>query len=259
MGMPVKVAIIYYSATGITYELARAVREGAESAGAEVRLHRVRELASDEEIASNEGWSSHRTHTADVPEASHDDLVWADALIFGTPTRFGNVSAQLKQFIDTTGPLWRDGRLADKVVSGFVSTGTFHGGQETTLMALYTSMYHWGAIVVPPGYTAPAQWEAGNPYGASSAGTPPMWPAASGTAVRQRPRRPRLRSPGRRWPPSTRVHSSTGAHRSLALSAAARAPAIEMPAWDQHPPPPSSRSHRSGLPPSRRPRPRGRS
>lgn len=166
--MPVKVAIIYYSATGITYELARAVREGAESAGAEVRLHRVRELASDEEIASNEGWSSHRTHTADVPEASHDDLVWADALIFGTPTRFGNVSAQLKQFIDTTGPLWRDGRLADKVVSGFVSTGTFHGGQETTLMALYTSMYHWGAIVVPPGYTAPAQWEAGNPYGASS-------------------------------------------------------------------------------------------
>lgn len=166
--MPTKVAIIYYSATGMTHALALAVREGAEAAGAEVRLHRVRELASDEEIASNEGWSSHRAQTADVAEATHDDLLWADALIFGTPTRFGNVSAQLKQFIDTAGPLWRDGRLADKVVSGFVSTGTFHGGQETTLMALYTSMYHWGAIIVPPGYTAPVQWDAGNPYGASS-------------------------------------------------------------------------------------------
>jgi NAD(P)H dehydrogenase (quinone) len=166
--MPVKVAIIYYSATGITHHLARAVMEGAEAAGAEVRLHRVRELASDEEIASNEGWSSHRAGTADIAEATHDDLIWADAMIFGTPTRFGNVSAQLKQFIDTTGPLWREGHLADKVVSGFVSTGTFHGGQETTLMALYTSMCHWGAILAPPGYTAPEQWDAGNPYGASS-------------------------------------------------------------------------------------------
>lgn len=166
--MPVKVAVIYYSATGITYQLARAVLEGAEGAGGEVRLHRVRELASDEEIASNAGWSTHRARTADVSEASHDDLLWADAVIFGTPTRFGNVSAQLKQFIDTTGTLWRDGLLADKVVSGFVSTGTFHGGQESTLLALYTSMYHWGAIVVAPGYTAPIQWNAGNPYGASS-------------------------------------------------------------------------------------------
>ncbi len=166
--MPIKVAVVYYSATGITHALALAVVEGAESTGAEVRLHRVRELASDEEIASNEGWSSHRAATEDVAEASLDDLLWADALIFGTPTRFGNVSAQLKQFIDTTGPLWRDGHLADKVVSGFVSTGTFHGGQESTLLALYTSMYHWGAIVVAPGYTAPVQWDAGNPYGASS-------------------------------------------------------------------------------------------
>jgi NAD(P)H dehydrogenase (quinone) len=166
--MPVKVAIIYYSATGITYQLARSVAEGAEQAGAEVRLHRVPELAPDEAIASNEGWSSHRLATLDVAEATHDDLLWADAVIFGTPTRFGNVSAQLKQFIDTTGPLWREGRLSDKAMSGFVSTGTFHGGQETTLLALYTTMYHWGAIVVAPGYTDPVQWSAGNPYGASS-------------------------------------------------------------------------------------------
>jgi len=181
--MPVKVAIIYYSATGITHQLAKAVAEGAEAAGAEVRLHRVRELASDEEIASNAGWSTHRAGTADVAEATHDDLVWADALIFGTPTRFGNVSAQLKQFIDTTGPLWIDGRLADKVVSGFVSTGTYHGGQESTLLALYNSMYHWGAIVVAPGYTAPVQWDAGNPYGASSTSNNGQLPP-SGVEVR---------------------------------------------------------------------------
>lgn len=166
--MPVKVAIIYYSATGITYQLALAVREGAEHAGAEVRLHKVRELATDEEVASNQGWSSHRLATIDVPEATHDDLVWADALILGTPTRFGNVAAQLKQFIDTTGPLWRQGVLAEKVVSAFTSTGTFHGGQETTILSIYGMMCHWGAIIVPPGYTDPAQWRAGNPYGASS-------------------------------------------------------------------------------------------
>jgi len=177
--MPVKVAIIYYSATGSTHRLATAVRDGAEGAGAEVRLHRVKELASDDEIASNEGWSAHRAGTSDVAEATHDDLLWADALIFGTPTRFGNVSAQLKQFIDGTGLLWRDGRLADKVVSGFVSTGTFHGGQETTLLALYTSMYHWGAIVVAPGYTAPVQWDVGNPYGASSTSNNGMLPPSS--------------------------------------------------------------------------------
>ena len=166
--MPVRVAIIYYSATGITYQLALAVHEGAERAGAEVRLHKVRELATEEEVASNEGWSDHRLATIDVAEATHDDLVWADALILGTPTRFGNVSAQLKQFIDTSGPLWRQGVLADKVVSAFVSTGTFHGGQETTILALYAMMCHWGAIIVPPGYTDPAQWRSGNPYGASS-------------------------------------------------------------------------------------------
>jgi len=168
MNVPVKVAVIYYSATGITHQLALAVREGAEAAGAEVRLHKVREVASDEAIASNDGWSSHRLATLDVAEATHDDLHWAEALIFGTPTRFGNIAAPLKLFIDTTGPLWLEGLLADKVVSAFVSTGTFHGGQESTLLALYNTMYHWGSIIVPPGYTDPVQWLAGNPYGASS-------------------------------------------------------------------------------------------
>ena len=163
----VKVAVIYYSATGITYQMAQAAVEAAGEAGAEVRLRKVRELAPDEAIRSNSGWHAHRMETQDVPEAQLDDLSWADVVIFGTPTRYGVMAAQLKQFIDTTGPLWAQGALANKVYSGFTSTATLHGGQEATLLSLYTVFYHWGGIVVTPGYTDPSQFVAGNPYGAS--------------------------------------------------------------------------------------------
>ncbi|MBZ4415129.1 NAD(P)H:quinone oxidoreductase [Myxococcus sp. RHSTA-1-4] len=163
----VKVAIIYYSATGTTYQLARAVEEGAKAAGAEVRLRKVHELAPEEAIASNQGWAAHRLQTQHVTEASKDDLVWADAFIFGTPTRFGLPSAQLKQFIDTQGKLWAAGKLADKIVSSFATTATAHGGQETTIVALNNVFYHWGAIIVPPGYLDPIQYQSGNPYGTS--------------------------------------------------------------------------------------------
>src|SRR5499427_10858067 len=128
--MSAKVAIIYYSATGTTYRLARAVEEGASEAGADVRLRRVRELAPDEAIASNQGWAAHRLESQHVVEATHDDLVWADALVFGTPTRYGLPTAQLKQFLDTTGKLWAQGSLVNKVCSAFTSSGTAHGGQE---------------------------------------------------------------------------------------------------------------------------------
>ena len=171
--MAVKVALIYYSATGNVYKLARAVEEGARGAGADVRFRKVHELAPEEAIRSNQGWSDHALMTEDVPEASFDDLEWADAYIFGTPTRFGNVSAQLKQFIDTTGGLWAEGKLADKVVSGFTSATNAHGGQESTLLSLYNVFAHWGAILVTPGYTDPVLFEAGgNPYGASSTNEP---------------------------------------------------------------------------------------
>src|ERR1700709_973120 len=162
-----KVAVIYYSATGSVYQRAQAVREGAEKAGAEVRVRKVHELAPQEAIESNEGWSQHALETQDVPEASADDILWADAVIFGTPTRYGNVAAQLKQFLDTLGPQWAQGLLANKVYSGFTSTGTAHGGQETTLLALYNSLYHFGGFIVPPGYTDPIKFQEGNPYGAS--------------------------------------------------------------------------------------------
>jgi len=165
--MSVKVALVYYSATGGTYKLAQAVAEGAQEAGAEVRLHKVRELAPEEAIASNEGWSAHRLETQDVPEATLSDLEWADVIILGAPTRYGLPAAQLKQFIDTTGSLWAKGKLFNKIVSSFTSSATTHGGQETTIAALNNTFYHWGAIIVSPGYGDPVQFAAGNPYGAS--------------------------------------------------------------------------------------------
>lgn len=160
-------AVIYYSATGNVYELATAVEEGARGVGAETRLRKVRELAPEEAIASNAGWAQHAAETQDVEQATLDDLDWATGYAFGTPTRYGNVTAQLKQFIDQTGPLWAEGKLADKVAAGFTSTTTLHGGQESTLLSLYTVFMHWGAIIVPPGYTRPTQFVTGNPYGAS--------------------------------------------------------------------------------------------
>src|ERR1700709_276034 len=162
-----KVAVIYYSATGSVYHRAQAVREGAEKAGAEVRVRKVHELAPQEAIESNEGWSQHALETQDVPEASADDILWADAVIFGTPTRYGNVASQLKQFLDTLGPQWSQGLLADKAYAGFTATMTAHRGQESTLLALYNTIYHFGGIVVAPGYTDPLKFADGNPYGVS--------------------------------------------------------------------------------------------
>jgi len=125
------------------------------------------ELAPEEAIRSKPDWHSHREETKDVPEAQLDDLAWADAVIFGTPTRFGVMSAQLKQFLDTTGPLWFAGKLANKVYAGFCSSSTAHGGQEATLLSMFNVFYHWGGIVVTPGYVESSQFIAGNPYGAS--------------------------------------------------------------------------------------------
>jgi NAD(P)H dehydrogenase (quinone) len=163
-----KISIIYYSATGNAYMVAQALGAGAEAAGAEVRIRKVRELAPDEAIATNKGWEAHLAATQHVEEATLDDLAWADGFAFGTPTRFGVVSAQLKQFLDTTGPLWAKGALANKAFTAFTGASYAHGGQEATLFSIYTVAYHWGAIVVPPSYTDKAIGKAGgNPYGTS--------------------------------------------------------------------------------------------
>ncbi|NGO72102.1 NAD(P)H:quinone oxidoreductase [Streptomyces boncukensis] len=164
---PVRVAVVYYSATGTIATLAREISDAAGSEGAEVRLRRVHELAPQAAVDSNPAWAKNARDTADIPEAVPDDVEWADAVLFGTPTRFGNVTSQLKQFMDTLGPLWAEGRLADKVYSGFTSSATPHGGQESTLLALYNTAYHWGGVIVPPGYTDPSKFVDGNPYGTS--------------------------------------------------------------------------------------------
>jgi NAD(P)H dehydrogenase (quinone) len=171
MTMPVKVAVIYYSSTGTVHALAEAVAQGAASTGAEVRLRRAAELAPDSAIDQNPQWRRHADASASITEAALDDLTWADAYAFGTPTRFGAPAAQLKQFIDQAGGLWRDGVLADKPVTAFTAAYHRHGGSEATILSLGNVFYHWGALIVPPGFTDPAVAGAGgNPYGASAAG-----------------------------------------------------------------------------------------
>ena len=166
--METRVAVIYYSATGNVHGLATAVAEGAEAAGAEVRLRHVEELASELMISQNQYWGRHRSIVGEEPVATLADLEWADGIAFGTPTRFGNVAAQLKQLIDQAGRLWQEGKLADKVATSFTSSQTTHGGQESTILALNNTFYHWGMVVLPLGYTVQEVFAAGgNPYGAS--------------------------------------------------------------------------------------------
>jgi NAD(P)H dehydrogenase (quinone) len=162
-----KVAIIYYSQTGTTHLLAEAVEAGAREAGAETRLLKVKETAPDEVWGNNPAWKQHREETSQIKEATNDDLEWADAIIFGTPTRYGLPSAQLKNFLDQTGGLWAKGALVNKIGSSFTTTATAHGGQEATILAINTAFYHWGMLIVAPGYVEASQFQSGNPYGAS--------------------------------------------------------------------------------------------
>jgi NAD(P)H dehydrogenase (quinone) len=170
--MGTRILVAYYSATGSVHRLAEAVRDGAQATGAEVRLRRVAELAPPEAIASNPGWAQHKAETDDeVDVVTLDDLEWADGYAFGTPTRYGAPAAQLKQFLDTAGGLWQEGKLADKPVTAFVSSAERHGGQEATILSLNNVFYHWGCVILPLGYTDDIVYAAGgNPYGTS-------WPA----------------------------------------------------------------------------------
>lgn len=164
----VKLAIIYYSMGGTNYQLAKWAAEGAKEAGAEVRILKVHELAPQSVIDSNPVWKAHVEETRDIPEAQTADLEWADAFIFSTPTRFGGMASQMKQFLDMQGGLWAQGKTVNKVASAMSSAQNPHGGQEATILSIYTTMYHWGAIVAAPGYTDPVLFGAGgNPYGTS--------------------------------------------------------------------------------------------
>lgn len=164
-----KLAIIYYSSTGTNHQMAKWAEEAAKENGVgEVKLLKIKETAPREAINQNDDWKNHLEKTKDIATASIEDLDWANAIIFSAPTRYGNLPSQLKSYLDMTGGLWSKGKLANKVVSGMTSAQNLHGGQETTLLSLYKTMFHWGAIVVPPAYTDESIFGAGgNPYGVS--------------------------------------------------------------------------------------------
>ena len=168
----VKLAVIFYTTYGTNHQMAETAAEAARAAGAEVRLLRVKETAPAEVVNGQDAWKAQVEKMADIPEVSHADMVWADAYMFSAPTRYGVVASQLRAFIDTLGPLWLEGQLANKAVSAMSSAQNAHGGQESTILSLYTTFMHWGAILVPPGYTDKSIYGAGgNPYGTTVTAT----------------------------------------------------------------------------------------
>jgi NAD(P)H dehydrogenase (quinone) len=175
--MAVNVQIIFYSLYGHIYRMAEAVAEGARQVpGASVQLYQVQELIAEEALVRT-GAKQARQAFAHVPFARPEQLPNADAIIFGVPTRFGGVVAQIQNFIDQTGQLWLQGALIGKVGSAFTSTATQHGGHETTLRAIHTEMFHHGLVVVGVPYSCQElmnmnEITGGSPYGAGTlAGT----------------------------------------------------------------------------------------
>jgi NAD(P)H dehydrogenase (quinone) len=167
--MAPKVLIAFYSRTGSVEALAKQVGAGAKAAGAEVRLRRAREVVGPEVMAKAPGWAENAQRMNALYEAPTEaDAEWADAIIFGTPTRFGAVSSELKAYIDGLGGLWFQGKLTGKAGAAFTSTSSLHGGNESTIISLYNPMAHLGLIIVPLGYVDPAVFKAGTPYGASA-------------------------------------------------------------------------------------------
>ena len=163
-----KVLVLYYSSWGHVEKMAEAVAEGVREAGAEVTIKRVPELVP-EEVARE----SHYKLDQPAPIATVDELVGYDAIVIGTPTRYGNMAAQMKQFIDQTGGLWAKGALTGKVGAAFTSTASQHGGQETTLTSIHTVLLHHGMVIVGLPYAFQGQMgvdavKGGSPYGATT-------------------------------------------------------------------------------------------
>jgi NAD(P)H dehydrogenase (quinone) len=166
-----KILVLFYSRTGHTAALADAIAEGARSVRfAEVAVRRINDLAPAEVIASVPGWTEGRAALAARYQTMGpvEELASYDALILGAPTRYGIMAAELKNVIDQTGPLWNRGALVNKVGSAFTSVATQHGGHETTLWSIMTPMANLGMILVPPGYSDPAMFAGGSPYGATA-------------------------------------------------------------------------------------------
>ena len=168
-----KVQIVFYSMYGHVYRLAEAVAEGARQVPkTEVTLYQVPELMPEEALEKS-GAKAAREAFAHIPVAKPDDLAKADAIIFGSPTRFGNMCAQMRNFLDQTGSLWFKGALVGKIGSVFSSTGTQHGGQETTITSFHSTLLHHGMIIVGVPYTVQEllnmdEITGGTPYGATT-------------------------------------------------------------------------------------------
>jgi NAD(P)H dehydrogenase (quinone) len=185
-----KVLIVYYSLYGHVHRMAEAVADGArEVDGAEVELRRVPETLPEDVLAKMGALDSQKS-MALVPVATVDELATADAIIFGTPTRFGNMCAQMRQFLDATGQLWKNGALVGKVGSVFTSSGTQHGGQESTILSVHLTLLHHGMVIAGLPYTFAGQSRideitGGSPYGASTiaGGRGKRWPSENELAA----------------------------------------------------------------------------
>ena len=170
-----KILIAYYSATGATASMAEGAAAALADAGHDVRLRRFAETVPAAVVATQEAWAAEAARQAATAVVEGDDIVWADGVLFAMPTRFGGMPAQAKAFFDSLGGLWFQGKLANKAVSAITSAQNAHGGQEATLLGLYTMLAHWSAVIVPPGYSDPVHFAAGgNPYGTSHTATGPV-------------------------------------------------------------------------------------
>jgi NAD(P)H dehydrogenase (quinone) len=166
---PTRLLIVYYSRTGSVETLATAAEEAARAAGAQVRVRRAREVVDAAAMAKVDGWIESAARQNAVYEApTHDDAEWADAILFGTPSYFGAMATELKNFLDLLGAQWKRGALAGKVGGAFAAASWPHGGSEVVTLSLYAPMAHLGMVILPTGYTDEAMLEAGSPYGASA-------------------------------------------------------------------------------------------
>ena len=170
--MSAKIQVVFYSMYGHIHKMAEAVAAGAREGGAEVALYQVAELMSDDQL-EKAGAKAARTTFAHIPIAKPDQLADADAIIFGAPTRYGNMCAQMRNFLDQTGGLWMKGGLIGKVGSVFTSSATQHGGQETTITSFHSTLLHHGMVIVGVPYSEQRQMKideitGGSPYGAST-------------------------------------------------------------------------------------------
>jgi NAD(P)H dehydrogenase (quinone) len=167
-----KILVLFYSKTGHMLKMARSVAKDAKEAGAEVRLRKAAELAPREVIEKTPEWKAIHSQMSDIPDAVTDDLVWMDGVIVGTPTRFGNMAASMRNFWDQTGMLWMEGTLIGKTVSAFASAEMIHGGQEATLLSMYPTFFAHGLIVVGIPGNVKELYKSGSYYGALSSGEP---------------------------------------------------------------------------------------